>query len=108
MFEIIIGIIFLFIVTGGIWAFLLSKKIKREGIETEAVVSRIKKNVWTEETGPDTVTMEYYVSYRNQAEQTVEAVLSRVPKKLQLVEGSKVRIKYLPSRQDYVVLAKEE
>ena len=107
MFEIIFGVILLFIVAGGIWAFIFSQKIKREGIETEAVVSRIKKNVWTEETGPDTVTLEYYVSYTNQEGQTVEAVLSHVPKKRYLEEGSRVKIKYLPSRQDYVVLEKE-
>ena len=42
MFEIIFVILLALFAAGGIWAFVVSKKVKQDGIETDAVVSRIE------------------------------------------------------------------
>ena len=65
-FEAIIIIILAAFAIGGIWAYAVSKKVKKEGIETDAVVSRVELHEW----------------------------------------GDRMKIKYLPDRQDYPVLVK--
>ena len=40
MFEIVFGVILAAFIIGGIWAFVVTKKVKKEGIETDALVSR--------------------------------------------------------------------
>ena len=109
MFEILFIIILALFAVGGIWAFVVSKKVKKDGIETEAVVSRIELHEWSGGTGDvwanDSVTEEYYITYTNQEGQTVEALLSN-PGDHSFKEGDKMRIKYLPDRQEYPVMVK--
>ena len=80
MFEAIVIIILVAFTIGGIWAFVFSKKVKNEGIETDAVVSRVELHEWGGGTGDtwahDNITEEYYITYVNQEGQTVEALLS--------------------------------
>lgn len=71
MFEAIFIIALSAFAIGGIWAFIVSRKVKKEGIETDAVVSRVELHEWS---GGD-------------------------------VED-RLKIKYLPSRQEYPVLVK--
>ena len=69
MFEIIFILILAAFVAGGIWAFVVSKKVKKEGFETEAVVSRVHLHEWSGGTGDlwpnDSITVEYYITYTN-------------------------------------------
>ena len=46
MFEIIFLVVLAAFAIGGIWAYVVSKKVKEEGIETDAVVSRIELHEW--------------------------------------------------------------
>ena len=91
-----------------------NNEIKRDGLETDAVVTRVRENPSTDEDGHITsYTYTFYVTYRTQAGQTVEAQLAsgksfdvRIGKKVwdrDLHEGSHVRIKYLPDKPNYVI-----
>ena len=106
MFEIVFIILLAAFAAGGIWAFIVSKKVKEEGFETEAVISRVELHEWSG--GPDawdhgSVTEEYYITYTNQEGETVEAMLSN-PGDHTFKAGDRIRIRYLPDRQDYPVL----
>ena len=89
-----------------------NNEIKRSGIETDAVVTRVREDVSTDEDGT-TYTYIFYVTYQTQEGQTVEARLAsgksvdiRIGKNVwdrDLHEGSAVRIKYLPDKPDYVI-----
>ena len=109
MFEIIFIIILAAFAAGGIWAFVVTKKVKKEGIETDALVSRVELHTWSGGTGDtetrDTVTEDYYITYTNQEGQAVEALLSN-PGNHTFKKGDKITIKYLPDRQEYPVLVK--
>ena len=106
MFEIIIGIVLLLFAAGGIWAFVVTRKAKKEGIETDAVVTRVELHEWTNDTGdmigPSTYTEEYYITYTNTDGQKVEAMLTNEGKNT-FKEGDRMKIRYLPDRQDYPV-----
>ena len=86
MFEIIFLVVLAAFAIGGIWAYVVSKKVKEEGIETDAVVSRIELH-----------------EYTNQEGKTVEAMLSN-PGDHKFEEGDRLRIKYLPDKQEYPVM----
>ena len=107
MSEAVFIVILAVFAIGGIWAFAVSKKVKKEGIETEAVVSRVEIHEWTGGTGDtwaqNNVTEEYYITYTNQEGQTVEAMLTN-PVSNTFKKGDRIKIKYLPGRQDYPVL----
>ena len=106
MFEIILLIVLAAFAIGGIWANVVSKKVKEEGIETDAVVSRIELHEWSGGAeGPWTpsVTEDYYITYTNQEGKTVEALLSN-PGDHKFKEGDRLRIKYLPDKQEYPVM----
>ena len=111
MFEGIWFIVLAAFALGGIWAFVVSNKVKKEGIETDAVVSRVKLHVWSGGIGEaatrDSVTEEYDITYTNQQGQTVESTLTN-PGNHTFKEGDRIRIKYLPERQDYPVLVNSE
>ena len=109
MFETVFIIVLAAFAAGGIWAFAVTKKVKKEGFETDAVVSRVEQRVWNGSTGadagPDNVTEDYYITYTNQEGQTVETLLSN-PGDHVFREGDRIRIRYLPDRQNYPVLVK--
>ena len=108
MFEIVFIIILAVFAIGGIWAFVVTKKVIKEGCETDAVVSRVDLQEWGGGIGDNwagnNVTENYYVTFTNQEGQTVEALLSNPGDHSFNVE--KVRVKYLPGREDYPVLVK--
>lgn len=107
MFEIVIGIILLLFAIGGIWAFVVTRKVKKEGIETEAVVTRVELHEWSEMAGdtyfPDSYTEEYYVTFTNSDGQAVESMLTNEGDN-KFKKGDRLKIRYLPDRQDYPVL----
>ena len=106
MFEIIFTMLLAAFAIGGVWALVVSKKVKEDGIETDAVVSRIELQEWNGWSGgvwAENLTEVYYITYTNQKGQSVEAMLSN-PGKHTFKEGDRIRIKYLPDRQEYPVL----
>lgn len=76
---------------------------KRNGIETDARVSRIVEDKKTAN-GADYYRHYYYVTFQTDDDRQNEARLIN-PKRM-LVTGSTVRIKYLPEKNDYAVLTK--
>ncbi|MBQ8162504.1 MAG: DUF3592 domain-containing protein [Clostridia bacterium] len=100
-----IAVIAVVIVGGFVYSYLRSKKIKENGVEADAVVSRIKEIEKEDENGHHDYDYEYYVRYTNQAGETVEARLGNAPRFLQ--EGTQVRIKYLPEKPKYALMLKK-
>lgn len=109
-----VAVIVIAIAAGVIYTAKRNSEIKRSGIETDAVVTRVREDVSTDSEGlGETVTYIYYVTYRTTDGQTVEAQLTsgksldvRVGGKVwdrDLHEGSSVRIKYLPEKPKYVI-----
>lgn len=116
MLYAVIAVVVIALAVGVIFTAKRNSKIKSSGIETDAVVTRVKENESTDEDGIVTnVTYTYYVTYRTSDGQTVEAQLAsgksfdiRVGSKVwdqDLHEGSSVRIKYLPEKPNYVIRA---
>lgn len=106
MFEIVIIVLLAAFAIGGIWAFAVSRKVKKEGIETVAVVTRIELHEWSgggDTWASDSVTEEYYITYADMKGQTVEAMLSN-PGNRTFQVGDTIKIKYLPEKQEYPVL----
>lgn len=87
---IIAWMIFLAVIAAGI---LVSRRIKSEinenGIETDAVVSRI-----TDDGTPEDIDINVYVRYRTENGEEIEGILSNP--RAGLEEGQQVRIKYHP------------
>ena len=87
--------------------------IKRSGIETDAVVTRIQESESIDAEGDVTITRTFYVTYRTLDGRTVESRLAsgksvdvRIGKKVwdrDLHEGSAVHIRYLPEKPEYVI-----
>lgn len=78
-----------------------NKEIQANGIETDAVVSRVDENSSLDD---GSVSYTYYVKYQLQDGQTVEAQLNQSTQ--YIGEGTHVRIKYLPDKPKYVLLVK--
>ena len=79
-----------------------NKKIKDEGMETEAVVSRVDEHINVMADGMTTVEVKYYVKYRNNFGEEIEAELGNPERGLK--EGALIIIKYLPNKEKYVVM----
>ena len=91
----------------------INGEIEQNGIETNAVVSRVTENVKSDSDGMVSISHTYYVTYRAMNGQTVEAQLGsgksvdfRIGKKTwdyDLQEGTQVRIKYLPEQTGFAI-----
>jgi len=97
----IIAAIAIFIIVIAVISVVSTNKIKKNGLEADAVVSKIEKEIREvihEDTGMvDTDTNEtYYVKYRTENGEEVEAKL--INPKMNLKEGDTLRIKYLPEK----------
>ena len=78
--------------------------IRRKGIETEGVISRIEEQSAVDSNGSLDVTYTYFVVFRTQNGQEVEADLNHAPGCTRV--GDRVRIKYLPEKPKHAVLIK--
>ena len=76
----------------------MKKQIEENGIETEAVVSRI-----TDSGEPDEISINYYVTYTTQDGEEIEGILSNPRSDLEI--GQKVKIKYHPKYKENARLA---
>jgi hypothetical protein len=84
-------------------------RTKKNGIETDAFVTRIEER---ESHDSDGVTYydDYYVRYQDQEGRTTEATISN-PKRKGLAPGARIRIRYLPEKPNsvvYIGLKKDE
>ena len=100
----IIAVIVIAVVIGLVFNYKRSKAINERGIEADAVVSRIKE-IETENDGQRETRYESFVKYRNEAGETVEAKLGNPPRFL--MEGTELRVKYLPEKPKYVLTVKQ-
>ena len=100
-----------YIIFGGLAAFVVliavlriisSHKLRKYGIEADAVISGSTMNVSTDNDGRSATDYTYYVTYTTQDGQTVQAVLDREPPVTRT--GTHVRIKYLPQKPRNAVL----
>ena len=102
---IIIAVIVIAVIAGFAFNYKRSKAINEKGVEVDAVVSRIKENEGEDTDGNRTVDYVYYVKYANEAGETVEAKLGNPPRFL--MEGTHLRVKYLPEKPKYVLAVKK-
>ena len=70
--------------------------IRRKGIETEGIISRMEEQSAVDSNGSLDVTYTHYVVFRTQNGQEAEADLNRSPGHTRV--GDRVRIKYLPEK----------
>ena len=101
MTYIIIGVVVIVIVGGIIFTIVRTNAIKKNGIEANAVVSRIKEQENTDSEGFTDTTYIYYVTFTTQDGQSVEAKLGNPPSKIKV--GDSLTIKYLPNKPKLVV-----
>ena len=106
---IIIGVIAVVIVAFVVYAIVSTNKIKKNGIEAEAVVSQIRVEVTNtvhDDTGfVDTDRNEtVYVRYKTQDGKEVEAMLQNT--RMRMKEGDTVKIKYLPENPGRALMVK--
>lgn len=104
MYYAIIAAVAVAVIVGIVFTVKRNKKILENGIEVEAVVSRIVTDWNEDDNGNREKTETYYVRYRTDDGQTVEAKLSNPP--AHCFEGTKLRVKYLPEKPKYVVAVK--
>ena len=114
MMYAVIAVVVVLIVIGIVFTAQRNSAIKQEGVETDAVVTRVKENESTDNHGfTTTVSYTYFVTYLTLDGQTVEAQLAsgksfdmKVGKDVwdqDLFVGKNVRIKYLPDKPKYVI-----
>ena len=101
---IIIGVVVIVIVGGIIFTIVRTNAIKKNGIEANAVVSRIKEQENTDSEGFTDTTYIYYVTFTTQDGQSVEAKLGNPPSKIKV--GDSLTIKYLPNKPKLVITIK--
>lgn len=81
-----------------------NSELKKNGIEADAVVSKIKENETTDSDGNTDFTYTFYVTYQLQDGTMAEAKLGNADHH-GLRVGDRLRIKYLPSKPKYVILS---
>lgn len=99
---ILFGLVACVIIVGAIYGIIQIKKVKQEGIEADAFVSRVDEDEYTDSDGMTTTTKKYIVRYTTQDGKVVEARLAN-PRK-GLVMGDRVKIKYLAENPKYAVM----
>ena len=98
-YELVIGILFaVFIAAKVVTAFRKAKKIDKEGIETDAVVTRVEDTSSAEDA---TSSYSTYVEYRDENGELRESFMA-LTVNVQYEAGQKVRIKYIPGVHDMV------
>ena len=103
MTYVFIAVVVIALVVAAVFTIKRNNAIQKNGVEADAVVSRIEDQE-TENDGRREVNYIYYVQYQTRDGKTVEAKLGNEP--AHLFVGSKLRIKYLPDKPKYVIPAK--
>jgi hypothetical protein len=94
-----------FVVTVLIITIIRNQKIRKNGIEAEAVISRIEEYESTDSDGFTDTNYRYYVTYRTRDGKTVEARLGKIVQ-VRYHEGDTLNVMYLPDKPEYVVPVK--
>ena len=102
MLEYIPYIFYGLLAIGVIYILITKLRIKRNGTETEAVVSRIDSQESRNDDGSYVSTDYYIVTYKSEVWQTMEATLLNPPTGLKV--GSRVKIKYSPDKPKMAVV----
>ena len=89
---IIWGLLIAVFIAGTLVSRKMKKEINEDGIETDAVVSRI-----VDDGSQDFIGRDFYVKYRTEDGEEIEGVISNP--RSDLTEGEKVRIKYHPKHK---------
>ena len=94
-------VIIAIVATGAVYALYSIMKVKKNGIEVDAVVTRIEEH---ERVDADGISIDYdvFVRYRTLEGKQIEATLANPKNRLET--GNRVRIKYLQEHEDYPVL----
>ncbi len=100
----IFGGVALVIIAVVIYTVIRNNKIRKNGVEADAVVSRIEEEWTTSSEGGADFSEIYYVTYVNQEGKSVEARLENAPGRTR--EGDRVRIKYLPEKPHFAIWVK--
>ena len=100
-----IGVLAVIVIVSFIYNYKRSKAINENGIEADAVISRVKEIETENSDGTRDVKYEYYVQYTDQNGSPVQAKLGNPPRFAR--EGMELRIKYLPDKPKYVISIKE-
>lgn len=77
--------------------------IRKNGVEADAVVSRVKEQTSVDEEGFTQTTYIYFVTFRGVDGNTVEAMLDKAPKHIKV--GDRLTVKYLPEKPKYALHA---
>lgn len=93
IFVIVMAVVFFITV-------MRNRQIRKNGIKTEAVISRIEEHDHVDGDGEITTTYSYYVRYEDQEGNTREALLSKVMQSRYYV-GDELYIQYLPQKPQY-------
>ena len=101
---IFIGIAVVIVAIVVIYSILRNKKINDNGIEADAVISRIDIDTDTDVDGGVTENITYYVDYQNAEGQIATAKLGNPP--FGAAVGTAMRVKYLPEKPKYVSCVK--
>ena len=101
---VIFGVVVVGIVGGIIFTMMRTNAIKKNGIEANAVVSRIKEQESTDSDGFTDTTYIYFVKFTTQDGQDIEARLSNPSGTIKI--GDELRIKYLPNKPKMVIAVK--
>lgn len=70
------------------------------------MVSRIKEVESRDSDGTINTSCEYYVRYRTESGETVEAKLGNAPHRVR--EGDTLRVKYLPEKPKFALVVKDK
>ena len=89
-----------------VYNFFRNNQIKTQGIEVDGFITRVEETDSTGSDGDITTTYHYYVRYKDQGGVSREAVLTNTYTKRDLVPGDRVKIKYLPGKENAAVMVK--
>ena len=97
---IFIGVAVVVVAIVAVYSILRNKKINENGIEVDAVISRIDTDTQTDSDGSVSENKTYYVEYQNAEGGIVTAKLGNPP--FGAAVGTAMRVKYLPEKPKYV------
>ena len=101
--EIAVVTAFVVLIVGGLVIVnIRNNKIRKNGIRTEGIISRIEEHESIDSDGFSEITYEYYVTYRTIEGRTVEAKLGIILQTRHIV-GERINIVYMPEKPYYVV-----
>ncbi len=92
------------VLIGVIYSLIRNNAIKKNGTETEAVVSRITDDTTVNEDGTTDTRYTYFVRFRTPEGKELEVQLGGATNRLKV--GDPVRIKYRPEKPNYALRMK--